>query len=375
MDSAVLFSVVEGLVADYNKFNFEEKMNNIIGLLESYERQPASFDKQALQNVVSQFCSAAIKIRFVDCTRAQEVVLKEIDGFPWFGSAIADRVQSAFNDYFGNRQLLLQILKHIRTDYKRFLTALHSMVNGFRALGIESYQLAPGEVRVIIVFPEDIRKFTLERLANESNNLNYIFKSISEMVGDGADDARLTSIGSSDFTVIVKLTIASALCFAGIVAFLLKTYNSILDIKLKTKQLREQNYSEKLIQDLEEEGRSKHNEMVDKKIGELVRKFLEGNATFDEGRRNELINSVKTVVGKIDGYIADGVGFDVDAREEVLDSGVLGVGGGNGLNVSDKKILFNERVAELCDIRKNIIEESRSDKQVLAISTNEKENA
>ncbi|EFL49572.1 hypothetical protein DesfrDRAFT_3707 [Solidesulfovibrio fructosivorans JJ]] len=327
MDTAILLSVVKVLQNDYVTFDIGGRLNALIEMLSEFERNSATVDNSKFEESTTNLLEALDDLKLNKPCLYQEVVLNEIKAFEWLGDELKEKIKSIIKNYANNRKLMIQVLLDLKAKFNMYLASLNSLISGFARVGIEEYVLLDNDAKIVVVFQEDISHFSLDALEKEFRELKKTLNFMSEIVGDQKKAFTVSSIGSTDFTLIIDSGFKTAAFFAATVTFCLKIYKDYLDILLKRKELKKMDFPVEVIEKIVSVSEEMKNKRKNDFVENIIAKYLDNNSGIDSGRKSELVNAVAGVLDDVSKKIESGVSFDVVSR--AAEDGIKGAGDGS----------------------------------------------
>jgi hypothetical protein len=158
------------------------------------------------------------------------------------------------------------------------------MTTLFQFFRIGEPNLDPGTAVVGFTIPRPYVNEELTRLGEELRLLNRILDPFNELAIGSRPEILVASISSSDFSVVVHLSVKAAEIVAAVWLSLQHVYKEMLDIRLIKKQLEGLEFVDSSSK-VEEEATGR----VTQEVGRIVTDVLETyGGGIEEGRRNEL---------------------------------------------------------------------------------------
>ena len=206
----------------------------------------------------------------------------------------------------------LEEIKVINVNFKKFSTSINTMLTGMKGLNIGSEELEPGECELGYTIPRLYVENELSSLKKEIAELNFILNSISEAVTGEQQEFKVKTISSSEFLIylIIGLKVADVLSKAT--ERILNHYKQILEIKILRNQLTESGVPASKTKSIETHANGIMKTEIKKIASEIMEEYYDG----ENGRKNELENSVIISLNKLANRIDNG--FNIEIRVEPL---------------------------------------------------------
>jgi hypothetical protein len=200
-------------------------------------------------------------------------------------------------------------LAAIYRQVEEFSQALQQATSSLEFFSISAEELDPGEFEIGFLIPREAVDAELEKLGEEFIELKEIMLPISELADEGRPAVKVRSIASSGFEVFLLAPAAVAWMFIKVVDQLLATYQRLLDIRQKHRELAEDDgVPDEYLKELGDYA----DKYMDEKIEEIVEKTISEAKLQDKGRLNELETELdrklKALADRIDR------GYNVEVR-------------------------------------------------------------
>lgn len=239
-------------------------------------------------------------------------IIKDISGKNLFGLELKENLQLIFAQNTITPAKALEDLKEIYTNLETFQTAIKSLLSSFEVLNIEEEELDPGQCELGYTIPRIFVHNKLSSLKKEISELNFILNSISEAVTGEKQEYEVKTISSSDFLLYILIGLGVADVLSKATERILNHYKQILEIKHLRNQLKEKGIPASKTKAIETHA----NGMMENEIKKIAKEVVEQYVKKDNGRKNELENSVVISLNKLANRIDNG--FNVEIRVEPL---------------------------------------------------------
>ena len=239
-------------------------------------------------------------------------IIKDISGENLFGIELKEKLQLIFAQNTITPAKALEDLKGIYFNLETFQTAIKSLLSSFEILYIEEEELEPGQCELGYTIPRLYVHNKLSSLKKEISELNFILNSISEAVTGEKQEYEVKTISSSDFLLYILIGLGVADVLSKATERILNHYKQILEIKQLRNQLKEKGIPASKTKAIE----IHTNGMMEDEIKKIAKEVVEQYVKKDNGRKNELENSVVISLNKLANRIDNG--FNVEIRVEPL---------------------------------------------------------
>ncbi|WP_419787633.1 hypothetical protein [Pseudodesulfovibrio sp.] len=308
-----LARLLDLIVDDFANEEIVEKLDQLATALHTKLNSPhPDYDEQfktALDNLFHSLSQSPLN----DLTPSQDLVFKEIDASENVGKGLADRVMKILEENTMTMNLAQQQLEQLSEEVSTFKDNVRAILNGLQKMNIEPDYLEEGEAEVSIVFPIDSSETSLDYLKREVDDLNKIFKVLTEVVDGDTESTKLRAIGSSSLLVTVMASLGVALATAKVINQLVVIYKNVMEIKIKQEELDMiKGKNKQLLDKILEESQT---DVLNRGIKDLVKELIAMYKGGDKGRKKELEGFLETYLRKLAKKFDDGFGFEVDSEE------------------------------------------------------------
>jgi hypothetical protein len=199
-------------------------------------------------------------------------------------------------------------LTELTNELNRIKGGLDQLISGFNILSIGAEVLEPGQCEVGILIPRNAIDNKLENLKKELNELEFILKHFSEVTLGEQLPLEIRSLSSTDLNFILEYAPEAAAFLAITIERIVALYKNLLDIKKSRQDLLEKEVPEEALNDLDKHINDKMERGIIIFVGEEFDKHCK---IKDNGRKNELRNSLTISMNKIANRIDKGFNFEI----------------------------------------------------------------
>lgn len=268
-----------------------------------------------------------------DFSPAWAETLKEMEVWNLRGDPLLEDVEMVLAENQITPSTAQTEIGQIRDRVNNFVAALDQLLSAFSFLDIGTEQLEPGEFEIGFLIPRVQVDDGLEKLGQEFMRLKKILAPFSELAGESRPEIKVRSISSSEFQVFLESTPGTALIIVGVLDRLLATYKSILDIRLKHKELAENPLlTEEQLKPLADAA----NAVMTKETRAIAEELIGQSKVAERERNNELLTEVQKQLDAL----ADRIdrGYDVEVRAGALPAPVDGEAEEDGLSEEERNV-------------------------------------
>lgn len=289
---------------------------------------------------------------------------EEIGAAEYFGSGLAHHIRTIFSNNQVTPANAVAELNKLIQDVNQFYSQLTTIYDAFQKLKIEYDDLDAGEFEIGFSLPKALVGSDIEALENEFHDINFLMRTIQEVVGEGAAKISIKTISASEWQVFLDSvpTTAAAIVFA--IERIIALYKTNLEIKKLKQELEKTNLPKELTKPIADHIDASVKTEIRKIAKEMVDTLYKG----DPARKNELENQTSQALRYLADRIDRGATVEVHAKSPKEPAGEKGEGG----DAHAKEMLENYRKVNALVTTVNektllISSLQRSDQPILAI--------
>lgn len=290
----------------------ESKLKQLLTALQNQISQPQqpNFQQEVsrVRQEIRQQLSESISNNF---SPAWKQMLEEIGGEDLLGEHLRDRIEDIFTANEITTSLALEELKDLTEVVSSFQSGITSLLQAFKEFEIGADNLEPGESEISITIPRQAVSEELLSFSKELRELDKIITPFEIFVTGTSSGRRIRSISSSDLSIFLDSLPAVAALIATALERLVKIYQSILEIRLAHKKLRESGVAKKDLLGVEKHANSAMSKGINKLVNEVTRNKKFANA----GDKTEQKTALRHALHKLAVRIDDGFGLSVRTGE------------------------------------------------------------
>ncbi len=238
--------------------------------------------------------------------------IKELGVYPLIGQQLATRIENIFLENQVTPQVALKEIQAITTEVQSMHTSLEHLINGFIFFQIGHEILEPGEGELGILLPRAYIENKFENLAKEFNELNSVFRVLSEVATGSVEDFEIRSLSTTDPFITLAAGLGVLSTFALALKPIISCYKEILEVRLLHAQLAEKKITKKRLKGIEDHAE----ELMGKTIEKIKKELIASYPVDDNGRKNELSNALGPALKKLANRIDRG--FNIEIRVEPI---------------------------------------------------------
>ncbi len=305
--------LAEDIFRDFDSQLILNKVEKLIAALRQAATQPSEQNQIAVADLRGQVFDALEQSRFNDYPPSLELALDELKVRPWLGLALKSKIENALQ---GNDLTPAAAAEKLQKVYDRVREIWHQAEQfGISAshLNLFEDENSFNEYDFTIIIPRRFVNNELDDFGVELKRLDRIFSVFTEIATGSRENFKIKSISSTDLTVILESSPATALLIATALERLATFYEKILNIVVLQRQVFG---TDRMPQEVKD-GFEKHVDSEKKAGIELISDELEEQffKDIDAGRRNELRTELRTTLTDIAKRYDVGFLFDVRGGE------------------------------------------------------------
>lgn len=309
-------AIVIALLEEVQASEYPHLLEQLASGLKSAVQDPNQPDpQQQVSQIRGNLDSILREAPSNDFSPAWRDALKELGVAVLVGNALADRLEDIFSRNEITPSAAAEEIGDIQERVQEFAQALNNASAGLEFFDIGAEELEPGEFEIGFLIPREAVDEDLAELGREFVRIKRIVAPVSELAGEGRPDLHVRSIASSGFEVFLYSAPGVAWAFAKILDTLLSSYQKILDIRQKHRELAEDDgVPDEVLKDLAEYA----TDLMGERIEEIVNEAI-SEATLEDAER---LNELRTELTLQLNALAERVdrGYNVEVRTGKLPS-------------------------------------------------------
>jgi len=296
---------------EFSDLEIEQKLTELQTALNNSVSSPNEQNSQAFREKYAEVRKTLESCYTNNVTPTQRRILDDIGASQYIGMGLLNNITKIIADNNITPANALQGIITLNKKVHDFHESVTTIEDRFEKLGIEYDDLEYGEAEIGIAIPPKIIKSNLEGLKEEIHEFDRALKVFRELQGESVESIAIRTISSSDFQFFLVCTPVVAAAIATAIDRILTMYKNLLEIKKLREDLAKQKVPKKAtkgVEDYEEK-------VVENKLEELAKSFINEKYTGDDGRKNELKNALKMSLRFLAERIDHGVLVEVRVAE------------------------------------------------------------
>lgn len=311
MNAEQLHSICLELRKEIDSAGLVNGLQQLAGALQNTINQPNQPQHQEqVANFRKQLVSALDKIELSERPVTKQQIISEIGGTNILGGALKKRIEASFTQVDVTPAIVQKEITEMHSELASFREGLDQLIAGFERLGISAEELKGYVAELGIIIPRRENAENLEYFSKDLQKLNRELMHFNELVTGRADQFRVRSISSSDFSVFLEVLPDTAQVVVSTIYLLLLGYEKLLDIRKKKAELEEKEAPKQIIDEMDKWAESLMTEKIDEITSDLLEQYKD--VERPDLRVNELEGHVRMSVKKIAGRLD--IGYHFSAR-------------------------------------------------------------
>jgi len=312
MNVEKLHKLAYDIVEDDNEYDISGKFTSMMSQLNLMVTQPQPQHQNNFTTHLNSLYESLGESEMNSLSPAWVQVLIELGIDDLFGDKLKLKLQQILNTNTITPSNANVEFKTYRERHNACIGSFTNLVDSLETLQIGRDELSEGQCEIGILIPRQFIDNNLNKFEKEIGEINFILEHFSELITGDKKPFELRSLSTSEPLVTVATYVGIAAGISTVIATLISGYKGILEIRNIKNQAKEKGVSDANVKGLE-----KHCESVIKKEITKLRKELDKKYTVisDEGRKNEIMNSIEMCLKKLVNRIDNGFSFEVRMEE------------------------------------------------------------
>jgi hypothetical protein len=302
MDTEKLLRILKDIQQDEQVLAISTKIDAIRAQIAQNTAPSFESGNKLMVEFVEAMKNQSISYSF---SRTENMILEKIDGTPYFGKGIVQRLQEIVG--LKNFEIIIK-LDEFKNQRAIFLNKFAKLSASLTEIGIENYR--PDLYEVGLVLPED--QGDLDKLLKIIQELKLLLSAISEATGSKQEDVKITRVSNGSLELYSLQSAQVAEVLTNLMLNIGTIWDKIKKFRVKTRQADDDSdisaESKKKIKDIFKD----ETEKLKKEILEtLPDKLLAGQKTIEKGRSNEIKNQIRCSMKAIFKWFEIGIEVDI----------------------------------------------------------------
>jgi len=313
MNADRLHAILISLNNEMEENELTKNMQNLVTSLQAVVNASNPTSQQNLSTSLKSIYTAVTDTTSDSFSPTWRQILSEIGGEPLFGRSLKLNIETIFARNQITPAVALQELQQLLKQLKEFEEALQNGMSSLTHFKIGDETLSPGECEIGILIPRVAVSNRLLDFAEELEELGFILNTFAEVATGSKDDLTIKTISSSELLVYLNAVAPYAACLAVAIERTVSLYKQLLEIRKLRQELGKQGVPDTETTGIEDYANNLMKNGIEKISVEIVAQFYKKK---DDGRKNELKNSVRISLNRLANRIDKG--FNMEVRVQPL---------------------------------------------------------
>ena len=300
MNAARLRELADLLVAVESQFNVQSILNQMFNELSQITSNPGQpqFQTQFAQSLGA--FRAAWQQMIEAFSPAQAKLLNEIGAGRYFLDDIPAEIEEETKDNNITPAVIRDKVQIIQSTREQYLTTIRELRDRLKSIGIEAYQLEPGNAEIGLLLPRDLFHNELSGLVKELHTLNRIIRAFSEIAVGKAEPVEIRQISTSDPVFFFGLDPATIALLGAAITWAINSWKSVEEIrKVRAETQKIKSFTPEEIEEIF--GKKIQEEIaiaVEQKVDELI-PLADGAGRWNE-QRNDMKWALESILSRVE---------------------------------------------------------------------------
>ncbi len=316
MNAERLHAIALALSHEMTSRDMVSRMQKMTATLRAVVQQSNAGTQQAFATARGAMFDALTDAPSDGFSPAWRQILNEIGGEDLFGKGLKERIETGLANNQITPAIALQEFEQLLVKLQAFDAALDEVKEAFEYFEIGSEELEPGECEIGILIPRLFVKNQLPELVEELKREEFILNTFSEVGTGKIDRLQIKTLSSSGLMIFLQANPTFAAALAIAIERIVALYKQLLEIRKLRVDLEKQELPEDVLKGVETHADKLMKAGIEKAAVEIVAECYTGK---DEGRKHELVSSVRISMNMLANRIDHGVNFEVRVAPPAAD--------------------------------------------------------
>lgn len=310
MNAEQLNAVCRELKREIESNKLVQKLQQLESALGSTVNQPGQAQHQQEVRTHREALKEVLeKIEAENRPVSKKLIISELGADRVLGEGLLDRIEDSFTQVDVTPSVVHSDVTAMRQELEELLAGLDHLINGFDRFGIGMDELDPYAAELGVLIPRRKESTRLQGLASDLRHLDKELRVFQELATGDSRNFEVRSISSSDFQFFLDLLPETGAAIASAIAALTLAYDKLLDIRLKRKQLADNDAPVEVTTEIDKWAERIMADAIDKLTDEFIDKYSEIDRA--DGREHELRTALRISLKQISARLDVGYHFSV----------------------------------------------------------------
>jgi hypothetical protein len=302
-----LHAIVATLILELSDDQTVTRLDQLVSSMQNMVNQPGSPQyQQEVSATLTDLRSSLPGGASDNFTPSRRQTLVELGLQELFGSTLLDRINHIVEANQMTPSVAVDELQPIATRVREVSEHLTSLQKSLDYFEIPSEELSAGEVELAVLIPRQAVDNDLPDLGREFVKIQQIMGPFLEISTGSRPDLQVRSIASSDFALYLDLPLQTAAIAAASIAYLIKQYKSLLEIRRLRQEIADHDVPETALEGIQTYADNHMSLAIETEVGRLTAELtLNGR---EHELKIDLTRSLTQIALRIDN------GYNIDIR-------------------------------------------------------------
>jgi len=316
MNVKKLHSVLSIIKNDFDSHKIISKFSDFTWKMSQYNEEASDQNSAEFKSALDELNRSLEQFNSDQFVPSLHNILLQLKGSHLVGRGLRQSIENILATNATVKTDVTQQLTDLLAAVNRFYERGADIIRGLAHFDINPDDLNKDEFELGFIYPAKQFDLTLAKFKNEIIFINKLLSHIYETTGEECPEVDLRCLSSGDFAIYLHSSVIVADKVMHLIKGIVEVYDTIGDIQQKSKELELLDVSENIINLLKEEEKQKITIGLEKLKANLF--HHDSNDAIDDGRRNELENSISIDLKQLAQKIEHGLKIEVSVSNETL---------------------------------------------------------
>jgi len=318
MNVEKLHSVLSIIKNDFDSHKIISKFSDFTWKMSQYSEEASDQNSIEFKSALDELNRSLEEFKSDQFVPSLHNILLQLKGTHLVGRGLRQSIEDILATNATVKTDVSQQLTDLLASVNRFYERGADIIRGLAHFDINPDNLNKEEFELGFIYPTKQFDLTLAKFKNEIIFINKLLSHIYETTGEECPEADLRCLSSGNFAIYLHSSVIVADKVMQLIKGIVEVYDTIGDIQQKSKELELLDVSQNIIDLLKEEEKQKITMGLEKLKADLFQH--DNNEAIDDGRRNELENSISIDLKQLAQKIEHGLKIEVSVSDESVDA-------------------------------------------------------
>ena len=321
MNVEKLHSLLSVIKQDFDNQKIISKFSDFTWKMSQYVEDSSEANSTEFKSALDELNKSLEEFSCNNLVPSQNDILKHLNGQDLVGHGLRQAIENILSTNAAVQVDVSQQLTDLLAAVNQFYERIADIIRGLSHFKLEPENFKENEFELGFIFPGEQFNLTLAKLKNEIIFVNKFLSDIYETTGEQRPDADIRSLQSDDTALYLRTTVIIADKVMRLIKGIVAVYDTIGNIQKKTKELKSLDVSQNILDLLKEEEKQRITLGLESLKSDLFDR--ESNKNIDDGRMNELENSISIDLKQLAQKIEHGLKIEVSIPTKLLRDGAV----------------------------------------------------